>query len=184
MEKIDLGEVEALDSRSPQRFGALIDEARDRTNKWASGKPGVNAANAGFDPTQGLTWVTRWGEGRTNATFPLAADLGEGRPLLLEWNLRKQKEGPHVGQVVFAAGLTWFERDTHGWSEIGSRVSDYTKRFGKDAFAPYDDELPRLYRWLPPGKLADRNNFENQVEALKGFVVEAFDDLVEALSEV
>ena len=99
---------------------------------------------------------------------------------------RRDRQQPALPEdrVVFAVGLTWHERDTRGWSAVTARVSDHAERLEGDAFSPYDDELPRLYRWLAPEGLADEDNFASQVEALKGFVVEAFDDVANALSEV
>jgi len=183
MEKIDLMELNALAARGPQRFGALIDEVRDRTEEWAREEPGVNAAKSGFNPNHGVTWVTRWGEAKTNATFPLEPEIAKGLPLLLEWSLRKQIDGPYLGRVVFAAGLTWYERDEHESSEIRSRVADQIEQAGKDPFAAYDDELPRLYRWLEPETLTNEDNFEGQVEALTRFIVGSFNDLIVTLGE-
>jgi hypothetical protein len=182
MERIDPNEINGLDRRSPRRFAALIEEARERIALWAERAPGVDSERGGFGPSQSITWVTNWGE-RTNATFPLEPDVGKNRPLLLEWNLRKRDEGLHVGEVVFAAGLTWWDMEASGWHDLASRIEQQTVASGKPPFSRYDDDCHRLYKWLEPADLAQELSFEDQIEALRDFVVGSFDDLLVALRD-
>jgi len=180
MERIDLSEINGLDRGSPNRFAALIEESRKRIVSWAEDEPGVDSEHGGFGPTQPITWVTNWGK-KTNATFPLEAEVGKDRPLLLEWNLRKREEGLHVGEVVFAAGLTWWDLEMPGWDDLASQIENYMNENGKGSFWRYDDDCYRLYRWLEPADLADESSFEVQIEALHGFVERSFEDLLAAL---
>lgn len=182
--RIKRSEIEALGTSSPQRFASLIGEVRDRVAESVRDRPEVMNSGISFEPKQPNTWVMNWG-GRTHATYPLDAEFkGDDWAILLEWNLRSREEGPFLGQVVFAAGLTWYGPRGKTWGTIESGLIRSFDEAGVEPFSPYEDDLPRLFRWLDPADLAEPDDFEGQVGALTSFVSGAFDDVLAGLVRI
>ncbi len=179
--RIDTKDIESLDRGGPQRIAMLIGDARDQIERRVQAESGLGLGKGKFEPKQASTWVMNWG-GHNLSSFHLPKNLEKkGYPILLEWNLRNRREGPCDGEVVFAAGLTWYDRENPVWTELAPKLSATLEDAGKERFWEYEDDLLRLYRWLRPADLAEEPNFESQVKVLSDFVTDAFVDAVWAL---